>query len=271
MEHTRTSQIDNTTIILGDKEFLIHKKFDSKKNQVFLVSDSFEVSSNYVVLKIYNDEFKKNAKIESNTIKKLNQLDVSSPKIIDHSTDWILLEYIPGLSILQIVDSDRIDIEPDRLITLLADWLAQLHSKTLVLDPEPQVLLKGDCILKNFIYDNDLHQLYGVDFEESVIGEPLRDVGAVCSAILTIKPMFSSSDFNLCEAFIKSYMSHFEDLIIKKSINSKIVLEHITPESIIDSTSSALEFAASWMSKENSELALNWSKKIKDKRSFNLL
>ena len=271
MELTRTSQVENTTIQLGDIEFIIHAKFDSKKNQVYLVTDTLGADSNKVVLKIYNEEFKKNAKLELNTINKLNKLNISTPKIIKHSNDWVILEFIPGRSILQIIDSEKREIEPKELIRYLAEWFANLHAKTLEYVPEPQVLLKGDCVLKNFIYVHDSKQLFGVDFEESTMGKPLIDVGAVCSAILTIKPMFSGSNFKLCRVFIGSYMSQISKYITKNSINSTNIIDQLTECSIAVYTASALESAASWMSKDNSEIALNWSKNIKNKRSLNLL
>ena len=276
---------NNNRIQLNQRTFFIKKKFDSKKNNVYLVTADDQVNANEFVVKVFTDEFKNNAKTEFATINQLSNLGIPVPKLVEYSDGILLLEYIPGNTVLQIIDKmmndktslpdDEDNIELKRIFDLLAQWFADLHFKTWQPKPESKneqnhlpgcSLLKGDCVLKNFIYDPSTLMIYGVDFEESHFGSPVLELGAICAAILTIKPMFSNMNFKLCEYFIDSYSQYLSQLIHNQLKPIDFNASYLTKKNIAIATADALEKAGAWMHGKSAEKVIEWAKIIKEKK-----
>ncbi len=260
-------------IQVDNKIYIIIQKFDSKKNNVYLVRSNDVKFPAIYVLKKFSKEFKKNLQIEKDILTKLNELNLPVPKLYQHLEDCLFIEYIRGQNIMQIINNKisnghRLTInELNRIFEILGAWFAELHYRSI--NEEGMVILKGDCVLKNFIYNHKSKstKLFGVDFEESYLGSAHNDLGAVCSVILTIKPRFSKLNYELCKIFINSYnktLNKNSDFENKFEI---LKIEFGSPH-LAFSTADALEFAYMWVSSSNSKEYLEWSKIIRKKRSL---
>ncbi|OGS56885.1 MAG: hypothetical protein A3K60_01670 [Euryarchaeota archaeon RBG_19FT_COMBO_56_21] len=82
----------------------------------------------------------------------------------------------------------------------MGTWLAQFHSR---LREGNMVKIIADAVLSNFIFVHD--RVYGVDLEDSRVGDPLDDVGQLAANILGSEPLFTPVKFDLCLQMIRSY------------------------------------------------------------------
>ena len=82
----------------------------------------------------------------------------------------------------------------------MGTWLAQFHSR---LREGDMVKIIADAVLSNFIFVHD--RVYGVDLEDSRVGDPLDDVGQLAANILGSEPLFTPVKFDLCLQMIRSY------------------------------------------------------------------
>ena len=279
------------------KLFSIHRRFKSKKNQVFLVTAEFNSSKkpgNKSILKIFDDEFKDNIMTEITTLERLHALSIHVPNILEYTTDSLMLEYVSGDTFMQILDDvknnnnhgevDRQQPNLKKLFERLGEWFADLHFKTWEYTnqnnenlPEGQAyktgtsMLKGDCVLKNFIYNTQSKTVCGVDFEESVRGAQVKDLGALCAAVLIVKPMFDDLNFALCNYFLNSYLLSITRLSQEKQVTKGMMIKDISVQSVSIATIDALNFAAKWVSKEHADTIKIWSERIKQKKFFDIL
>lgn len=268
----------NKIIQIKNKPFIVQKKFESRKNNVFLLIKQNTKSSISYVLKEFSEEFKGNLNTEFRTLKQLYTLNIAVPKIINYSKDFLLLNYIPGMRIMDIINFDNNNKELLSVTKIgdifneLGAWFSMLHFKTL--DDSGNSILKGDCALKNFIYnpasDNDL--LFGIDFEESFIAQPILDLGTIGAVILTIKPIFSKQNSEFFKILIESYNKtlgrYSKDELYYN--NKNLIIDYHGPL-LASATSGALDRISKWVSKSTAKKYLNWSKKLNDEKSLAVL
>jgi tRNA A-37 threonylcarbamoyl transferase component Bud32 len=253
-------------IEIWGRTFFIKKRFESKKNNVYLVSEETKQEKNFV-LKIYTDDFKGNLQVELSALQRMAELKMPVPEIIYSHKEAILLEYLPGKTIMELLND--IIIDPDSILgkddleflsnvfNELGNWFAELHARTL--DKSQNALLKGDCTLKNFIYNPNIPRslIHAVDFEESIFGPPLLDFGALSAVVLTIKPTFSEQNFTFLKTFINSYNQRINKLVKENAsidINSLDLANH---------ASQALIDVSRWRSSDSAKELLAWAEKIK--------
>ncbi|PKL72815.1 MAG: hypothetical protein CVV29_06755 [Methanobacteriales archaeon HGW-Methanobacteriales-2] len=194
----------------------ILEKFKSFKNQAYKVKTA---SNNFYVLKIYNKDSKKsNSFVEAINLKKLEFKGVKVPKVLyrsspDDSEDYLLLEYVPGVTISHLLEEQNghgdhcIDIEFKKYLKDLGCWVASLHG----IQDNTGSFLKGDCNLRNFIWTGS--EICGLDFEETKIGDPREDLGEICFFLLTNSPPLTSLRLEMVDWFLKSYEKSSETKI----------------------------------------------------------
>ncbi|MGF3555130.1 MAG: hypothetical protein ACQXXF_07700 [Thermoplasmatota archaeon] len=194
------------------KNYVIQKKFYSKKNTVAYVT----IDDKPRVLKWFAPGFKKRMETEYNILKKSSsKINIPSVHGIDEKNNVIIMNYIPGKNLCDIVNDKGIDLtEKKELIASLAKWFFDFHK---FFKTGGNYYIRGDSNLRNFIFND---RIWGVDFEESRIGKPAEDIAGLCSSILITDPMFTSEKFVLCNFFIESY-SIF-DLEVNNNINNEI-------------------------------------------------
>lgn len=177
-------------------------QFRSKKNAVYLV----ERHGTFFVLKVFSPENPHGMEKERQILVKAFEKGIPVPRVIDTWDNYgILLEYIDGTNLC-----DSITIQQDPEVTaLLGRWLADFHRAFKV--GNGQTLVKGDTILRNFILGS--HQgstrVFGVDFEDAYLGDPLHDVGMACASILDTEPAFTPEKVVCCNSLIESYSNTY--------------------------------------------------------------
>ena len=193
--------------LLEGRDFLLVKKFPSRKNNVVLV----DLRAKIVVVKLFSEPFAENAKREYDILKMAYHKGLNVPEPYCLGENAIFMEYLDGENLCDLIN----DVPKEEYAIEIARWFSQFHH---AFQSEGKALLKSDSILRNFIYRD---KLWAVDFEEAYFGDPARDIGEVCASILDTSPMFTSTKFALCYRLIDSY-EEFSGLKIKDRINRLI-------------------------------------------------
>lgn len=184
----------------------ILEEFKSYKNNVFKIT----YSGKFYVFKIYPDSLKNSkTSLEAINLTKFRSHGINVPEVIyqnskSNSKNFILLEYIPGLTISKLIEfEDRTNFNRNRSIQEclkeLAKWMAHLHQ----IKGDELNLVKGDCNLRNFIWTG--REVYGLDFEETSEGDPREDLGEICFFLISNSLPLTPYKLYLVNWFIKSY------------------------------------------------------------------
>lgn len=192
--------------------FEILKRFKSKRNQVYLIKFKDGTDSKIAILKRYNSENRKLLDTEYENIITLKDYGILVPEIFYKSEDSLIMEYIQGELIVDLVER----LETGDWIDKLALWMAKLHE----IKKGTSSLLKKDVNLRNFIYSNG--NIYGLDFEEIEYGDVRLDLGNICFFILTNEPSFRKDKYTMVNQFLESYEKHSRKKL--KEIDSFLLL-----------------------------------------------
>jgi len=171
----------------------ILKTYDSKKNEV----KKIEFNGRTYIVKKFHEKFIHGLKVEERVLRGCAERDIPVPGIVDVEKNMLILEYIPGEDCKLLFDTKK--DERKKMISSIAAWLGDFHQ---AFDQKR----RGDCILSNFILKD--HHIYGIDFEESEQGDPLRDIGDMCTSILRMEPSFTEEKFVLVQHLIDEYFSN---------------------------------------------------------------
>ena len=175
----------------------IIKKFHSKRNNVYKIKIQSLVEKEIAVMKKYNNNSHIQEK-EYGNIKMLQKLGIPIPKIIYKNNDNLILQYIQGELVGDLVERQGIG----NWIDEFALWMVNLHK----ISNKTGNLLKMDVNLRNFIYSDG--KIYGLDFEEISYGDLRTDLANICFFILTNKPSFTKEKHIIMRKFLQSYEKH---------------------------------------------------------------
>jgi len=180
------------------KNVSLQKRFESNKNTVGYVVYNGQPR----ILKWYVPGLKQNMDIEYSILKKgFSDLTMPSPLEKDAENNVLVMSYIMGENVCDIVNDPRTVIEEKKkVVLLLADWFVNFHT---FFKSEDGFRLRGDADLRNFILSRGC--IWGVDFEESRIGRPGEDLATLCVSLLSTNPMFTDEKFQFCQIFLDSY------------------------------------------------------------------
>jgi tRNA A-37 threonylcarbamoyl transferase component Bud32 len=178
-------------------KIVIQNKLKSKKNTVAYVT----INNKPRVLKWFVPGFKRQMKIENDTIKKgSSKLNIPSVYEMDKKNNVLIMNYITGENLCDIINDDKTTlVEKERLMILLSKWFFDFHN---FYKKDDEFQIHGDSTLRNFIFTD---RIWGLDFEESRIGKIVEDIAGMCSSILSTDPMFTPEKFQLCKTFVDSY------------------------------------------------------------------
>jgi len=178
-------------------------RLKSKKNDVFLLNlkNSPFAHHDKVIFKKYNTAFSLN---EEEILTKLYCSKVSVPKILKKDKKFLVLEYIDGQNLCDVVNST---LDP-KYIRMLAQWLANFHQT--FSSGNGQVTLRGDSRLRNFVIKDD--KIFGIDFEESEKGYFVKDVAEMAGSIFDThpgleNPLFFPTKLKFISEFLKAYVA----------------------------------------------------------------
>jgi tRNA A-37 threonylcarbamoyl transferase component Bud32 len=179
------------------QDAVIQKIFNSKKHTVALVT----LNGKARVIKWYQPGFSHNMNNEYRVLSTYSS-KLTIPTVFEkNDTQHLLfLQYITGDNLCDLIHSSLVSREEKtRLMILLAQWYAQFHE---VIKSDHQTYIHGDAHLRNFIFSD---RIWGVDFEETIKGEPVQDIARLAASILTTNPSFTKEKLQLTQTFISSY------------------------------------------------------------------
>lgn len=173
----------------------ILERLVSKRNQVYKVLLHKNRNSQLAIMKKYSPSNLNLLEIEYKNITMLKESGILVPKIIHKNCNSLIMEYIEGELVVDLVDR----LDTGDWIDKLALWMSELHK----LSRGNSSLLKKDVNLRNFIYKDG--QIYGLDFEEIVHGDGRIDLGNICFFILTNEPAYENEKHIMVKQFLQSY------------------------------------------------------------------
>jgi len=173
----------------------ILSRFYSKRNQVYKIILENEGKSQLAIMKIYDSGKDSLLEAEYRNINMLYDYGINVPKIICKDNNRLIMEYIDGDLVNDLVER----LDTGEWIDKLALWFSQLHR----ISKDSNTLLKGDVNLRNFIYSNG--EIYGLDFEKIHLGDARTDLADVCFFMLTNSPSFTREKHIMIRRFLQSY------------------------------------------------------------------
>lgn len=178
--------------------FEIIERLISKRNQVYLIKLHEGGKSRLAILKKYSLDNLRFLDAEYENMQMLKSSGIPIPEIIYKDRDSLIMEYIQGELVVDLVERLQIGDWIDEF----ALWMTRLHE----VSRRNSNLLKKDVNLRNFIYSNG--QIYGLDFEEIGYGDVRIDLGNICFFILTNEPSFKKEKYIIMRQFLQSYEKH---------------------------------------------------------------
>jgi tRNA A-37 threonylcarbamoyl transferase component Bud32 len=176
----------------------VQKRFASKKNTVAYVLYNGQPR----ILKWFVPGLKQNMENEYTILKKgVSTLSMPSPFEKDTENNVLVMSYIIGHNACDVInDPQTVSEEKEKVVNHLADWFAHFHT---FFKTEEGFQIRGDASLRNFIQNKQ--RIWGVDFEESRVGNPSEDLATLCGSLLSTDPMFTDEKYKLCQIFLETY------------------------------------------------------------------
>jgi tRNA A-37 threonylcarbamoyl transferase component Bud32 len=212
-------------LAINDIQSFSLNQFKSKKNFVYdLVFEKKPKNLPVeVILKVFRTE---NFEKEFNAYQKLQNQNLTIPKILFYKNPYLMLEKVNGMNLCDVINDNLInktkldDLSSDTLDLIilsmrkLSHWMALLHRQNVIKNDDSAsdviVLNKGDAHLRDFIINFNNETIYGLDFEESYEGNYLDDLSWICCSLLDTEPgifeMFEPvHKIELINIFLKEY------------------------------------------------------------------
>lgn len=150
-------------------------KFKSRRNQAQLI----QTVSGEVVQKVFSSEA--GFQQELSIYRRLAQSDLPSASVITAYHRTLTLTRLPGITLVDLLErqeeKQRIDYE---IWDMLVDWLVGFEAVT--------GCVMKDVNLRNFLFDDESHTLYGIDFEEAAPGNALDMASSVAAFVRLYRP-----------------------------------------------------------------------------------
>lgn len=193
--------------------------FHSKKNQVTLLNlkrgdEKLPVVAKFFVWGEPGREWK--------ILNDLQAAQIAAPRPLKFYKNIIFMEFIPGKDLRMIVNREPSRLDP----RLPARWLAKLHRE--FKRANGFTLLKGDTMLPNFVVHEKTGKLYGIDFEESEFGNPMKDLGNLLVSMLLLPGSDANLNYPQAAKFLQAYLKvnpvSIDPVELKKSITGDMHL-----------------------------------------------
>jgi tRNA A-37 threonylcarbamoyl transferase component Bud32 len=144
------------------------------------------------------------AALEASILCELREAGVAVPEVISCRGDLLILEYLPGEPLPDIIERGGYDSEA--IAAALCGWFAVFYAAV----PGE---LRGDVNGRNFLYGRagrcDGAKIYSVDFEQRCHGSIARDAGRLAAFIETYETCDRASQAALSQVFMKDYSERF--------------------------------------------------------------
>lgn len=211
-------KVRGALLSLLTEDFLVQecRRLPSRRNVVLHITGTHQ--STRSTLDIVAKWFKQlGIAVEAQVLRDAYSSGVPVPKIIGTTAHVILMQYVSGQNLCDLINSDQ-----DPLYgMMLGQWLATYHQRFQREDNPDIVLLKGDARIRNFIHDGS--RIIGVDFEECTSGYYLKDLASTCASILDTDPLFTPEKRLICRMLLTNYSR------IRGTSDQQRILEDIIP------------------------------------------
>lgn len=200
--------------------YKVIKRFHSKKNEVYLVRMKKDGIMEPFIFKRYSTS-KSNKEMESYILKQVKFNDLDVPKVYYEDEESILMEYIKGKTLLQIIEDleenqkDMFNDEENKEIAFkVLNWMNNFYNILRKIEGKDMIL--EDINFRNFIISD---KVYGIDFEDCKEGYRERDAGRFCAYLLTYNPIFSKWKIKMCQLILKILIKHYKyniDMLLRE-------------------------------------------------------
>ncbi len=165
-----------TNGMLEERYLRVVKRCPSKRNDVYLV----EGDAGRFVLKTYSQNSEERFQRECEVLDILQNHGLAVPKVEEVFSPCILMECLPGVTLLELSLESSI-VETKKWLKKALDWTDAFHDIMRKEKGEPWA--KGDATMRNFLCHGET--IYGVDFEEAAPGDPLEDLGDLLANVIS--------------------------------------------------------------------------------------
>lgn len=110
--------------------------------------------------------------------------------------EYLVTEYVPGENCESLINHMFSAAAAEGI----GDWLARFHGR---LRTGPDWTVMTDAVLSNFIMSDG--KVFGVDLEDSSLGNPLDDLGSLAASMLGTEPFFTPIKFDLTLRMLRGY------------------------------------------------------------------
>lgn len=222
------------------------KRIPSKKNVVFDLKFKKEPKEYpaQVILKVFKTD---HYQTELNALKKLKTQELRVPEVLFEGDNYLLMEKIQGNNLCDFINDNltgnkhlselgtQISLELVKAVKELALWFAKLHTQNSHNQDKKihiPVLNKGDARLRDFIFNNSSSTIYGVDFEESYIGNHMDDLAWICCSFLDTNPgIFQMNSpkhkIDLVILFLNKYYEYSKKFYFSMNYFAKKLIENL--------------------------------------------
>ncbi len=183
--------------------------YESKKNQVSRLRLLVNGEQTDVIAKkyVWGD-----MDSEIAVLKKADSLDLNVPSFIARFSDIAFFTPVPGVSMHSPIT--------EKQACLLGEWMRAFHEN--MTPPRARgTFLRGDCTLKNFLYDEEGEKVYSLDFEQAYFGPAEDDLAELIVTLLTgakAENVWESPHILAVKAMLRAYKRKFNATFLFEEI-----------------------------------------------------
>lgn len=163
---------------------LVKERFLSKKNDVYRSQEKGKDT----VVKVFSDRGRFENEEAIGNILIGTSLLIPDRLWVDAQALTISYSYLNASPVVDMIESRPLS-QVKNIIRQICDWLAAFY--TAVLQELGTQYILGDSHLRNFLYDEESRQVYGIDFEDCCPGRIETDLARLYTFILYYDPAFT--------------------------------------------------------------------------------
>lgn len=183
--------------------------YESKKNQVSRLKLIVNGEPTDVVAKkyVWGD-----MDSEIAVLRKAGSLGLAVPQFIARFSDIAFFTPVPGVAMHNPLTEEQ--------ARLIGKWMKSFHEK---MTPQRArgTFLRGDCTLKNFIYDEEGGKVYSLDFEQAYFGPAEDDLAELIATLLVgtkAESVWDSPHILAVKTMLRAYKRKFNALFLYEGI-----------------------------------------------------
>lgn len=136
---------------------------------------------------------------EAAALRLLHEQDVPVPQVIDSHDNLLILEYLPGEPLPDLIEHGN--YEPQALALALCSWFTAFYAAM-------PGFSRGDVNGRNFLYDGA--RVVSVDFEDALVpGSPACDAGKLIAFLATYDTQNMALQLDLTAHFTEEFAVRF--------------------------------------------------------------